>query len=129
MPSNKGRSKLQKKQRAQQNNESPDITKQPHSIVVCRGKTGKNLNNLMLDFRRIMNPYTATNLKAKKTNVLKDFLTIAGPLNVKHLVAFSKTKETVSMRLIATPKGPTMQFAIEQFVLRKLVFFLIILIF
>jgi len=118
MPS-KTRSRLQRKQRARQIIEGEDLSKQPHSIVVSRGKTGKNLNHLMLDFRRMMSPYTASNLKARKTNVLKDFLTIAGPLNVKHLVTFSKTKETVSFRIISTPKGPTMSFSIEKYVLRK----------
>ena len=95
------------------------IAKQPHSIVICRGKTGKNLNDLMMDFRRVMSPFTASNLKVKKANVLKDFLTIAGPMNVKHLVTFSKTRETVSMRLITVPKGPTMSFAIDEFALKK----------
>ena len=95
------------------------IAKQPHSIVICRGKTGKNLNDLMMDFRRVMSPFTASNLKVKKANVLKDFLTIAGPMNVKHLVTFSKTRETVGMRLITVPKGPTMSFAIDEFVLKK----------
>ena len=90
-----------------------------HSIVICRGKTGKNLNDLMMDFRRVMSPFTASNLKVKKANVLKDFLTIAGPMNVKHLVTFSKTRETVGMRLITVPKGPTMSFAIDEFALRK----------
>lgn len=73
----------------------------------------------MMDFRRVMSPFTASNLKVKKANVLKDFLTIAGPMNVKHLVTFSKTRETVGMRLITVPKGPTMSFAIDEFALRK----------
>merc|ERR1719201_1394947 len=40
-------------------------------------------------------------------------------MNVKHLVTFSKTRETVSMRLITVPKGPTMSFAIDEFALKK----------
>jgi len=118
MPS-RDRSRTQRQQRARQIVEEESIAKQPHSIVICRGKTGKNLNDLMMDFRNVMSPFTASNLKVKKANVLKDFLTIAGPMNVKHLVTFSKTRETVGMRLITVPKGPTMSFAIDEFALKK----------
>ena len=79
----------------------------------------KILMQLMLDTRKMMSPYTASSLKVKKGNVLKDFLTIAGPLNIKHILSFSKTKENVSFRLITTPKGPTMTFAVEEYVLKK----------
>jgi len=118
MPS-KNRTRLQRKQRARQLTESNELQSQPHSMVICRGKSGKNLNQLMLDTRKMMSPYTASSLKVKKGNVLKDFLTIAGPLNVKHILSFSKTKENVSFRLITTPKGPTMTFAVEEYVLKK----------
>ena len=37
--------------------------KQPHSIVVPRGKVGKNIGQLCADFKRVMAPYTAANLK------------------------------------------------------------------
>ena len=50
---------------------------------------------------------------------MKDFLTIAGPLNVTHLLTFSKTNESVSFRLITTPKGPTMSFKVEEYMLKK----------
>ena len=35
-----------------------DESKQPHSIVVTRGKVGRNINQLMLDYRKLMSPYT-----------------------------------------------------------------------
>ena len=50
---------------------------------------------------------------------MKDFLTIAGPLNVTHLLTFSRTDNSASFRLITTPKGPTLSFAIEKYTLRK----------
>ena len=67
------------------------------------------------------NQIKASNLKVRKGNVMKDFLTIAGPMNVSHLLTFSKTNESVSFRLITTPKGPTLSFKVEEFVLRKYV--------
>lgn len=115
----KDRTRLQRKQRATQVFSQAEDAKQPHSIVVSRGKVGKNLNQLMLDYRKVMSPYTASNLRVRKGNVMKDFLTIAGPLNVSHLLTFSKTNESVSFRLITTPKGPTMSFKVEEYMLKK----------
>jgi len=115
----KNRTRLQRKQRATQVFSQAEDAKQPHSIVVSRGKVGKNLNQLMLDYRKVMSPYTASNLRVRKGNVMKDFLTIAGPLNVTHLLTFSKTNESVSFRLITTPKGPTMSFKVEEYMLKK----------
>ena len=66
-----------------------------------------------------MSHFKASNLRVRKGNVMKDFLTIAGPLNVTHLLTFSKTNESVSFRLITTPKGPTMSFKVEEYMLKK----------
>jgi len=115
----KNRTRLQRKQRATQVFANAEDAKQPHSIVVSRGKVGKNLNQLMLDYRKVMSPYTASNLRVRKANVMKDFLTIAGPLNVSHLLTFSKTNESISFRLLTTPKGPTMSFKVEEYMLKK----------
>ena len=54
----KNRTRLQRKQRATQVFSQAEDAKQPHSIVVSRGKVGKNLNQLMLDYRKVMSPYT-----------------------------------------------------------------------
>ena len=40
----------------------------------------------------MMEPNTATKLKTRKRNVLKDFVAMAGPFGVTHLLAFNKTK-------------------------------------
>jgi len=115
----KTRTRTQRKHRATQVIHSTNEGKQPHSIVVPRGKVGKNVGQLTADFRKVMSPYTAANLKVRKGNVMKDFLTIAGPLNVSHLLAFSRTDDQASFRLLTTPKGPTLSFAIEKYTLRK----------
>ncbi|VDP89147.1 unnamed protein product [Echinostoma caproni] len=41
---------------------------------------------MALDLRAIFEPYTATRLKTHKRNVLKDFIAVAGPLHVTHLL-------------------------------------------
>ena len=37
----------------------------PHCFVFHRGRVGKNVQQLILDVRRVMEPYTATTLKVK----------------------------------------------------------------
>jgi ribosome biogenesis protein SSF1/2 len=38
-----------------------------------------------------MEPFTATKLKMRKGNVLKDFVHVAGPLGVTHFMIFNQT--------------------------------------
>ena len=46
----------------------------------------------MHNVRLMMEPNTATKLKTRKRNVLKDYVAMAGPFGVTHLLAFNKTK-------------------------------------
>ncbi|XP_076000166.1 suppressor of SWI4 1 homolog [Genypterus blacodes] len=117
-----GRSKTknQKKSRAQANHVAEETYGAvPHSFVFNRGQIGKNVAQLVLDVRRVMEPYTAESLKMRKKNVLKDFVAIAGPLGVTHFVIFSKTPATVNMRLARLPKGPTLTFRVLKYSLIK----------
>ncbi|KAF3700032.1 Suppressor of SWI4 1 -like protein [Channa argus] len=91
----------------------------PHSFVFHRGQVGKNVGELILDMRRVMEPYTAESLKVRKNNVLKDFVAIAGPLGVTHFMIFSKTPSSVNMRLARLPKGPTLNFRVLKYSLIK----------
>ena len=43
--------------------ESDAGTKVPQTFVMERGKVGKTLAQLVLDFRKVMEPYTASKLK------------------------------------------------------------------
>lgn len=86
----KGRSKSVRKSRAtHQVAEEKKFAKAPHSFVFARNNVGSIVKQLSLDFRRIFEPYTASNLSVSKKNVLKDFITIAGPLNVSHILYFT----------------------------------------
>jgi len=48
----------------------------------------------------------------RRKNVLKDFVSIAGPLNVSHFIVFTKNEAAINMRLIRLPRGPTMTFKV-----------------
>ncbi|KAM9394543.1 suppressor of SWI4 1 homolog [Pholidichthys leucotaenia] len=91
----------------------------PHTFVFNRGQVGKNVGQLVLDVRRVMEPYTAVSLKVRKKNVLKDFVTAAGPLGVTHFNIFSKTPTSINMRVGRLPKGPMLHFRVLKYCLIK----------
>ncbi len=49
-------------------------------------------------------------LQVTKKNVLKDFVSIAGPLNVSHFMVLSRKDYNVQLRVIRLPRGPTLTF-------------------
>lgn len=56
----------------------------------------------------------------RKSNKLKDYTTMAGPLGVTHLLLFSKsTSGNTNLRLALTPRGPTLHFQVEKYSLCK----------
>ncbi|XP_054616677.1 suppressor of SWI4 1 homolog isoform X2 [Dunckerocampus dactyliophorus] len=80
---------------------------------------GKNVGQLITDVRRVMEPYTAEQLKVRKKNVLKDFVAVAGPMGVTHFMIFSKTDRNLMMRLARLPKGPMLYFKVLKYTLIK----------
>lgn len=78
------------------------------------------LGQLVHDFRQVMQPHTLTKLRERKANKLKDFVVMAGPLSVSHLLVFSKTKQgNTSLRIARTPRGPTLHFKVLNYSLCK----------
>lgn len=61
----KGRSVRKNKQ---VQNEPEDLVQAPHSFVIHRGLPGVHIAELTKDFRRVMEPFTATNLKVMTKN-------------------------------------------------------------
>ena len=106
----KGRSVRKNPQRPGTGNEDEEISKAPHSFVVPLGKTGKSVKELVSDFRKVMEPFTATNIKPRPGNVVKDYVQIAGPLNVSHMVGFTKTDLGPYIKIARFPRGPTLTF-------------------
>ncbi|CAL4146908.1 unnamed protein product, partial [Meganyctiphanes norvegica] len=99
--------------------DNEELTKAPHSFVIHRGSVGKTVKQLQQDFRRVMEPFTATKLMERRKNCIKDFVSIAGPLNVSHLVIFTRTKVGLYMKLMRLPRGPTLTFKIMNYCLSK----------
>ena len=91
---------------------------------------------LVKDVRSMMEPGTASRLKVRlkpvcfvpadvhlqerKSNRLRDYTTMAGPLGVSHLLLFSRSSSNnTNLRLAITPRGPTLSFRIEKYSLCK----------
>ncbi|KAL3234878.1 Ribosome biogenesis protein SSF1 [Nakaseomyces bracarensis] len=96
----------------------------PKSMVIRVGQTSlsnHSLNQLVKDFRQIMQPHTAVKLKERKSNKLKDFVVMCGPLGVTHLFMFTQSEKTgnVSLKLARTPKGPTITFQVMDYSLGR----------
>ncbi|CAG9859882.1 unnamed protein product [Phyllotreta striolata] len=107
------------KKNLNQTTESNDFVQAPHSFVIHRGIPGGHIWELTKDFRKVMEPFTAASLKERKKNAIKDFVSIAGPLHVSHLVIFSRTDLGMYLKLTRLPKGPTLTFKIHNFSLAR----------
>ncbi|KAK9387545.1 Brix domain-containing protein [Lipomyces mesembrius] len=94
----------------------------PQSMVLRIGgsSVGVSLSQLVHDVRMIMEPHTAVNLRERKANKLRDYLSMTGPLGVTHLLMFSKTQSNeTSLRIAHTPRGPTIHFRVQSYSLCK----------
>jgi len=78
------------------------------------------VSQLVKDVRSMMEPGTAARLKERKNNRLRDYVTMAGPLGVSHLLLFSRSESgNTNLRLAITPRGPTLHFLVEKYSLCK----------
>jgi len=91
----------------------------PRSFVMHRGDVGKSVLQLETDLKRVMEPYTALNLKVRKNNVLQDFIHVAGPLGISHFLTLSKTSNSTNFRISKLPRGPTLTFQVKEYSLMK----------
>ncbi len=88
--------------------DADEAARAPHSFVVHRGSVGKSVQELVRDFRKVMEPNTASNVKVRPRNVVKDFVHVAGVLGVSHLCMFTKTERGPYLKLARFPRGPTL---------------------
>lgn len=94
----------------------------PKSMVIRigAGEVGKSVSQLVKDVRQIMEPGTASRLKERKNNKLKDYIVMCGPLEVTHLLLFSRSASgNTNLRLAVTPRGPTLHFKVDNYSLCK----------
>lgn len=87
----------------------------PKCFVLRKGKVMKQLKSLVMDLRYLMSPWSAIKLQENKYNKIKDFVSIAGPLGITHILALSQTTSGAYLRIIVLPSGPTATFKIENF--------------
>jgi len=87
----------------------------PKSFVFRRGKKhARALKALEGDLRSVMRPLTADKLKVKKNNTLKDFVNVAGPLGVSHLLMLSATDRCQYLCVSKSPRGPSVTFKVNK---------------
>ena len=95
----------------------------PMSMVLALGKSIKNrsLSQLVKDFRFVMLPHTAISMRERKSNKLKDFVVMTGPLGVSNLFVFKQSEGSgnISMRIGKMPRGPSLQFRVNTYSLIK----------
>ncbi|GAB1319384.1 rRNA-binding ribosome biosynthesis protein [Madurella fahalii] len=97
-------------------------SRDPKSMVIRigAGEVGTSISQLATDVRRVMEPGTASRLKERKANRLRDYVTMCGPLGVTHLLLFSRSESgNTNLRLAIAPRGPTFHFRVEKYSLTK----------
>ncbi len=97
-------------------------SRDPKSMVIRigAGEVGTSISQLATDVRRVMEPGTASRLRERKANRLRDYVTMCGPLGVTHLLLFSRSESgNTNLRLAVTPRGPTFHFRVEKYSLTK----------
>ncbi|KAK7111937.1 suppressor of SWI4 1 homolog [Littorina saxatilis] len=117
----KKRGKAAKKARAATATQAREeaFAKAPHTFVFQRGKVGRNIRQLVIDMRKVFEPYTATKLRVTKSNSLRDLVEAAGVLHVTHLLALTKTELSPYLRVMRSPRGPTLTFRILEYCLSR----------
>ncbi|XP_022900198.2 protein Peter pan [Onthophagus taurus] len=99
--------------------EPEEFVQAPHSFVIHKGLPGGHILELTKDFRKVMEPFTATSLKERKKNTIKDFVSVAGMLHVTHMCIFSNTDIGMYLKIARFPRGPTLTFKICNFSLSR----------
>lgn len=117
MPKRKGKSL--KKNHAVDVEEAPEVVNAPHSFVIHRGLPFQNLIDLTKDFRQMMEPFTASHLRERRNNKIKDFVSLSGVFHVSHMCIFNKSANQLSFKVARLPKGPTLSFKVHQFTLAR----------
>ncbi|KRZ70364.1 Suppressor of SWI4 1 -like protein [Trichinella papuae] len=116
----KRRGKMVRRARASAGCQEPEsLKKAPHSFIFHRGRVGSYVRRLIEDLRKTFSPFSAAKLKIRKSNSLKDFISIAGPLSVSHMLIFTRSEPFLNMRLIRLPRGPTLTFRVLEYTLAK----------
>lgn len=89
-----------------------ELVEAPHTFVIRRGLPCMYINYLTHDMRRIMEPFTAKQLRERKMNRIKDFVAVSSYFHVSHMCIFNKSFTQLSFKVLRLPKGPTLSFKV-----------------
>jgi ribosome biogenesis protein SSF1/2 len=87
----------------------------PRSFVFSRGDVPLSVKDLVKDLRETLRPHTATKLTVQRSNNLRDFMNVAGPLGVSHFVVATAAATGSHLRIMRIPRGPTATFRITAY--------------
>jgi len=110
-----------KKTKTHEDQEELDSTT-PTSIIIKRGHVGKYIRKLTTEMRLVMYPYTLINLKESKKNNIKDFLSLVDIYGLSHMMMFTNTEKHSYLHFAKMPKGPTVTFIIDKYILSSDIF-------
>lgn len=96
-----------------------ELKKAPHTFVIHRGLSCPYMMTLSRDFRKLMEPFTASHLQEKKSNKIKDFVSLSGIFHVSHMCLFTRADKSMTMKVARMPQGPTLTFRVHSFILAK----------
>lgn len=78
-----------------------------------------HVSGLAEEMRRVMEPHTARKLRERAKNTVKDYVSVSSVLGVTHMLVFTQTDKSLSLRVCRTPSGPTLTFKVQQFSLMR----------
>lgn len=106
---------IRRKRRTHKIPTSDEAKKVPRSFVLQRGKIPVPLRTLIRDLRQMLMPHTAINIRERKSNNLRDYVSIAGPLSISHFWLLSASSSAPYLRIATVPQGPTLTFRIMEY--------------
>lgn len=98
---------------------APGNDKTPRSFVFRRGHVPAAVRDLVPELRTALMPHTALRLKERKTNNIRDYVSVATQIGVTHFWILSATAKAPYLRIGRVPQGPTLNFRIVQYSLAR----------
>ena len=98
---------------------STNATPIPQAMIFRRGPVAHSVLQLVADLRLLFSPHSSQRLQERKTNTLKDFLSVAPQLQVTHFLCLTQSEVGVNLRVIRIPQGPTLTFRVVSYSLMR----------
>ena len=91
----------------------------PQAMIFRRGRVAHSVLSLVSDLRLLFSPHSSLRLHERRTNTMKDFLSVAPQLGVTHFLCLTQSEVGVNMRVIRIPQGPTVTFRVVGYSLMR----------